>query len=153
MSFVPFLQAAGQGASNAQGQLPSLIITVVAMIAIFYFFLIRPQKKKEAEAKNMLANLKKGDKVVTIGGVYGTVFAVKDKTIVLKVDDNAKIEFSKNAISGLASVVDADPKAAKAKEEPKAVKEESKAELSDTQAPAEEKKAPAKKRTTKKEAK
>ena len=96
MSFSTLLQtAAASGASPAGtgGSLVSLALTVVAMIAIFYFFLIRPQKKQENETKKMLAALKKGDKIVTIGGIYGTVSSVKENSVVVKVDDNAKIEF------------------------------------------------------------
>ena len=102
MSFSTLLQtAAASGASPAGtgGSLVSLALTVVAMIAIFYFFLIRPQKKQENETKKMLAALKKGDKIVTIGGIYGTVSSVKENSVVVKVDDNAKIEFTKSAIS------------------------------------------------------
>ena len=102
MSFSTLLQtAAASGASPAGtgGSLVSLALTVVAMIAIFYFFLIRPQKKQENETKKMLAVLKKGDKIVTIGGIYGTVSSVKENSVVVKVDDNAKIEFTKSAIS------------------------------------------------------
>ena len=102
MSFSTLLQtAAASGASPAGtgGSLVSLALTVVAMIAIFYFFLIRPQKKQENETKKMLTALKKGDKIVTIGGIYGTVSSVKENSVVVKVDDNAKIEFTKSAIS------------------------------------------------------
>lgn len=97
MSVLNLLQAAGTPAGG--GSLGSLALTVVAMIAIFYFFLIRPQKKQEAEAKKMLEALKKGDKIVTIGGIHGSVFAVKESTVVVKVDDSTKIEFTKNAIA------------------------------------------------------
>ncbi len=79
----------------------SLIVTVVLMIAIFYFFLIRPQSKRQKETEKMLAALKKGDKVVTIGGIHGTVTSTKEKTVVLKVDDNTKIEFSRTAIASV----------------------------------------------------
>ena len=102
MSFSTLLQtAAASGASPAGtgGSLVSLALTVVAMIAIFYFFLIRRQIKQENETKKMLAALKKGDKIVTIGGIYGTVSSVKENSVVVKVDDNAKIEFTKSAIS------------------------------------------------------
>jgi len=99
MSFLSLLQAAG-GASTT-GSFMSLIVTVVLMIAIFYFFLIRPQSKRQKETEKMLAALKKGDKVVTIGGIHGTVTSTKEKTVVLKVDDNTKIEFSRTAIASV----------------------------------------------------
>ena len=99
MSFLSFLQVAG-GASTT-GSFMSLMVTVVMMIAIFYFFLIRPQSKRQKETEKMLAALKKGDKVVTIGGIHGTITSVKEKTVVLKVDDNAKIEFNRTAIASV----------------------------------------------------
>lgn len=99
MSFLSFLQVAS-GASTT-GSFMSLMVTVVMMIAIFYFFLIRPQSKRQKETEKMLAALKKGDKVVTIGGIHGTITSVKEKTVVLKVDDNAKIEFNRTAIASV----------------------------------------------------
>ncbi len=75
----------------------------VAIIAIFYFLIYRPQKKRDKEAKDMIAAMKKGDRVVTIGGIHGTIVTVKDKTVVIKVDDSARIEFSKEAISSVVS--------------------------------------------------
>lgn len=121
MSYLPLLQAAPSNVSTT-GSFGSLIVTVVLMIGIFYFFLIRPQNKKQKEMEKMLAALKKGDKVVTIGGIHGVVSSVKEKTIILKVDDNAKLEFNRSAI---ASVVN--PEAEKKADE-KAAKSEAKAE-------------------------
>ena len=62
--------------------IPTLLM-LVAMIAIFYFMLIRPQRKKDKAVKNMLSNLKVGDRICTIGGFYGTIAAIKDDTITL----------------------------------------------------------------------
>lgn len=90
--------AQAAGASGAAGG-SSMLIMILAMVAIFYFLAIRPQKKREKETKNMLAAMKKGDKVQSIGGIRGTVVAVKENTVLVKIDDNAKIEFAKNAIS------------------------------------------------------
>lgn len=109
MSFVNLLQTAAAPA----GQMGSLVFTIVAMILIFYFFLIRPQKKQEKETKKMLNALKKGDKIVTIGGIYGTIFNVTESTVVIKVDDNTKIEFSKTAVSRV--IADEDKKVAEKK--------------------------------------
>ena len=98
MSFVSFLQAAA-GSASTTGSLTSLIVTVAMMIGIFYFFLIRPQNKKQKETENMLKSLKKGDKVITIGGIHGTVSSVDEKTVILKVDDNTKIKFNLTAVA------------------------------------------------------
>ncbi len=113
MSFISLLQAAG-----AQGQGLSLIVTMVLMIAIFYFFLIRPQSKRQKETEKMLAALKKGDKVVTIGGIHGTITSVKENTVVLKVDDNAKIEFNRTAVASLEKSESEPPAQKKAEETP-----------------------------------
>lgn len=83
-----------QGAQSMTG-----IFFIVAMVAIMYFLIIRPQKKQEKETKQMLAKLSKGDKIVTIGGIYGVVSSVKDNSVVVKVDTDAKIEVTKTAIA------------------------------------------------------
>ncbi len=97
------LGASEVGASGGSGQMVTTFITFGLVILIFYFLIIRPQNKKQKEAKKMLSALKKGDKVVSIGGVHGTVVSVKEQTTVVKVDDNTKLEFSKSAISSVVS--------------------------------------------------
>ena len=89
--------------STSSASLTSSLIMFALIILIFYFLIYRPQKKRDKEAKAMLAAMKKGDKVVTIGGIHGTIVTVKDKTVVVKVDDSARIEFSKEAISSVTS--------------------------------------------------
>jgi preprotein translocase subunit YajC len=69
------------------------------MLVIFYFLLIRPQKAKEKEHQKMLAALDKNDEVVTTGGIHGTIVAVKDRTVTIRVDENVKIEIEKNCIA------------------------------------------------------
>jgi preprotein translocase subunit YajC len=82
----------------AQGQLLNLM-PIVLIFVIFYFLLIRPQKKAQEEHKKMIAALKKNDEVVTSGGIHGIIVNVKDSTVMLRVDDNVKIEVQKNSIS------------------------------------------------------
>ena len=89
--------------SASSASLTSSLIMFALIILIFYFLIYRPQKKRDKEAKAMLAAMKKGDKVVTIGVIHGTIVTVKDKTVVIKVDDSARIEFSKEAISSVIS--------------------------------------------------
>lgn len=72
-------------AASPVASLLGMFIPMVLMIAIFYFLLIRPQRKKDKKVKDMLANLKKGDRVTTIGGIYGTILNIKDETITLAV--------------------------------------------------------------------
>ena len=66
---------------------------------IFYFMLYKPQKKEQQKRASMLGALKKGDKVITVGGMYGVVTAIDDKKIVLKVADKVEIEFVKTAVN------------------------------------------------------
>jgi preprotein translocase subunit YajC len=85
---------------SAQNPLLSLA-PVLLIFVIFYFLLIRPQKKTQDEHKKMVASLKKNDEVITSGGIHGTIVNVKDHTLMLRVDDNVKIEVQKNSISHL----------------------------------------------------
>ena len=84
----------GQAANPIMNLVPILLIFV-----IFYFLLIRPQKKAQDAHKKMVAALKKNDDVITSGGIHGTIVNVKDATVMLRVDDNVKIEVQKNSIS------------------------------------------------------
>ena len=79
-------EAASTGEATAgagAGGLVSTIVMMVLMVAVFYFLLIRPQRKKDKQVKNMLAALKVGDRICTIGGLYGTIAALKDDTVTL----------------------------------------------------------------------
>lgn len=92
------------------------IIMLVAMVAIFYFLLIRPENKKKKAVTEMRNSLKVGDEITTIGGVVGTICAIKDETIVMETGaDRVRIEFTKWAIStkGTQSSQDAAPEASK----------------------------------------
>jgi len=86
-------------AANPTGQMISTLVTFGLVFVVFYFLIIRPQNKKQKDMKKMIEGVKKGDKIVTIGGVHGTVHAVKEGTIVVKVDEDCKIEFSKSAVA------------------------------------------------------
>jgi preprotein translocase subunit YajC len=94
-----FLQDAAAAAGT--GSLLVSMLPIFLIFVIFYFFIIRPQNKKQKETDKMIAALKKGDKVVTIGGIHGTVAQTKEKTVIIKVDDNTKIEFTRSAISSV----------------------------------------------------
>ena len=101
MSFIPFLQAGGAASASTSGSLGITLLPFLAIFVIFYFFLIRPQNKKQKETQKMLDALKKGDKVITIGGIHGTVSSVKENTVIVKVDDDCKLEFNRTAISSV----------------------------------------------------
>ena len=100
MDIMFFLQDAAAAAAGTGSLLVSML-PILLIFVIFYFFIIRPQNKKQKETDKMIAALKKGDKVVTIGGIHGTVAQTKEKTVIVKVDDNAKIEFSRSAIASV----------------------------------------------------
>lgn len=88
-------------AATPQGvsMFPSLLM-IVAMIAVFYFMLIRPENKKKKAAEEMRGSLKAGDVITTIGGIVGTICAVKEKTIVIETGaDRVRVEFAKWAVS------------------------------------------------------
>ena len=82
-SNVAYAEAAAEATTTAGGDMVSMIIMIVAMVAIFYFLMIRPQRKKDKAVKDMLSSLKNGDRICTIGGFYGTITHIKDDTITL----------------------------------------------------------------------
>ena len=82
--------AAGSGFSS--------IILIVAFIAIFYFFMVRPQQKKQKEINKFRSELNNGDRVITAGGIYGIIKDIKDNYIILEIADNVRIKIDKNSI-------------------------------------------------------
>lgn len=87
------LQGAGSGIE------PSFFIMMGLVMVVMYFFMIRPQTKKAKEQKNFINEIKKGDKVVTIGGIHGRVVKVNEDTLLLEVDGNTKLKIEKSVIS------------------------------------------------------
>ena len=84
--------------SNAVSPLVQFFPLVLIFI-IFYFLLIRPQKQKEKEHQKMLMGIDKNDQVVTLSGIHGTVVTVKEKTLILRIDENVKMEIEKNSVA------------------------------------------------------
>ena len=119
MSFVPLFLQAADPAQPQQGSLLMSVLPFILIIAIFYFFIIRPQNKKQKETEKMINALKKGDKVVTIGGIHGVVTSTKEKTVTVKVDSNTTVECNLSAIATAIA-----HKNVKAKPEKKAKKSE-----------------------------
>ncbi len=74
------------------------LVMIVALIAIFYFFMIRPQQKKQKEIKKFREGLNVGDRVITAGGIYGKIRAVKETTITLEIADNVRITIDKGSV-------------------------------------------------------
>ena len=91
-------------AQAAQGQQPNFLVQMAPLIfifVIFYFLLIRPQQKKQKEHQKLISAVKTGDQVVTNAGIHGTVANVKDKTVIIKIADNVKVEFDRGAIAAV----------------------------------------------------
>lgn len=99
---VAYAQAAAPAAAASQAEQMLHMVAVLAItVGIFYFMIIRPQQKKQKETEAMLSAVRKGDRVLTVGGVFGTVIGrkgEKDEVVVLKVADDVKMEFSKASI-------------------------------------------------------
>ena len=87
-----------QAAQPAQGGGWSMWIMLALIFVVMWFFMIRPQRKQQKELQNFRDALKKGDKVVTIGGIYGTIAEVKEDSVLIEVDSNVKIRVSKQAL-------------------------------------------------------
>lgn len=93
MNYLLMAQPAGAQPNPWMSFMPLIII-----IVIFYFFMIRPQMKRQKELRNFRDSLAKGDKVVTTGGIYGKIVEIKDNTVIMQVDDNVNIRVDKAAI-------------------------------------------------------
>ncbi|MEZ4774068.1 MAG: preprotein translocase subunit YajC [Bacteroidia bacterium] len=91
------LQTTETGASGGLGGMEQFLF-FGGIIAIFYFFMIRPQQKRAKEERQFRENLNKGDKVVTIGGIYGQIESIDEKSVLVKVDTNVKLRFEKAAL-------------------------------------------------------
>ena len=102
MFFESLAYAQGSQAPAAPAWLAGVmnLVPFVAIFAIFYFLLIKPQQKKQKEQEELIKNLKKNDKVLTQGGIYGSVSELAEDWIMLRVNDKVEIKFSRNAISG-----------------------------------------------------
>ena len=99
MLYTILLQAASGAPASGGASGWSSMIMILLIIAIFYFFMIAPQQKKQKKINAFRDNLKNGDKVVTIGGIYGRIREIKDNTVILEVADGVRIKFDKSAIS------------------------------------------------------
>jgi len=102
---IVYAQDGGGGAAQPGGSpLGGTMFMMVIMFAIIYFLMLRPQQKRDRQRREMLAALGKGDRVITNGGIYGTIVGLSDKTVVLKVSDDPvmKLEFARGAVSQVA---------------------------------------------------
>ena len=107
--------------TTTQGGGMTSLIMIVAMIAVFYFLMIRPENKRKKEAEQLRSAVKTGDEIVTIGGIIGTVVNVKDEKIVIETSaDQVRIELAKGAISSNETATAAAKAEAKKRQEEKA---------------------------------
>ena len=94
LAFAAMQSPSGQGGGSAMVQ----VAFFAAIFAIFYFLLIRPQQKQKKDREAMLSTVKKGDRVVTTGGLHGTVVGLNEQTVTLKVADSVKLDFDRTAL-------------------------------------------------------
>ena len=136
--------ASTPGAASGTG-MGSTILMIVLMIAIFYFLMIRPENKRKKQAEEMRSSLKKGDWLTTIGGVYGRVVSITDRTVVIETsEDRVRVEFLKSAIGQVGTLdeqaaaqqrpVKKDKKAVEEKAKEKAVEAPAETESDDSDA-------------------
>lgn len=87
-----------QATDSAQGGQASFLIMMILIFVVMWLFMIRPQRKQQKELENFRNNLKKGDKIITAGGIYGTIDEIKDRYVVIKVDGETKLRVDKSSI-------------------------------------------------------
>jgi preprotein translocase subunit YajC len=95
---IPVLVMGSPSQSGGAGGIAASILPIAAMIAILWFLLIRPQKKEQQRHLEMVKNLKKGDEVVTVGGIYGRIMSLDAEKISLKVSDSVKIDVERSKV-------------------------------------------------------
>ena len=89
-----FFQSSGGSGSSFMALWPFL-----AIFAIMYFLILRPQQKKQKKHQQMIGELKKGDKIITAGGIHGSIVGIKEQTIIVKVDENVKLELTRSSVA------------------------------------------------------
>jgi len=98
MILYSILQAAAPAAGQQPGGGPMFWVMILLIFGVMYFFMIRPQRKQQKEMEKFRNELKKGDKVVTAGGIYGTIADIQDRTVLLKVDGEVKLRVDKASL-------------------------------------------------------
>ncbi|MGA3113011.1 MAG: preprotein translocase subunit YajC [Syntrophobacteraceae bacterium] len=122
MNFAGLAYAAEAQAQDAAGGVAGLfnlgnpMFLMIAMLAIFYFLLIRPQQKRAKEQKQMLANLQKGDTIFTVGGLRGRITGLDENVITVEIADKVRVKVNRSAVGGLVSKGEAAPEKEPAKE-------------------------------------
>jgi len=97
LQFLLFAQPSGEEGGGGSGM--SMLLMLGAIILVFYFFMIRPQQKKQKQMQNFREALKRGDKIITIGGIHGKITDVQDNTFIIEVEDGTKLRIEKAAVA------------------------------------------------------
>jgi len=100
MSLMPYIMLGAPAGGEANPI--AMFLPLILIFIVFYFFIIRPQKKKEDSRKKMIEAIVKGDRVITIGGVHGTVNQVDETSVLVQVDNNTKLRIERSALSSVA---------------------------------------------------
>lgn len=95
---------AAEGGAAQQGGLMGMLFPLAIFVLIFYFFIIRPQKKRDKQQKNMIDSIARGDQIITIGGFYGTVREVRDDSFQIEIAEGVRVTILKSAVQGKRSV-------------------------------------------------
>jgi preprotein translocase subunit YajC len=99
LNFVDFVVKEGSQAAQPQASAFGMLVPMIAVFVIFYFMLIRPQKKQQEKHQKMITEIKKGDKVITSSGILGEIFSVEEKFFVLTIAEKTKIKILKSQIA------------------------------------------------------
>ena len=84
-------------------------LPIILIVVVFYFFIIRPQQKRQKERQKLLNSVKKGDKIITAGGIHGTVEGVTDATLLVRISDNIKVTLERSSVSTIVGLTDNEP--------------------------------------------
>ncbi len=117
-----FGQAGGAAAPGGGGLLATPLVPIILMLGVMWFFLIRPQQKKQKEHREMLVSLKKGDRIITSGGLYGRITGLTEASLTIEIADKVRVKVSRAHVAGLAQATPQAPAEAPAKEKPEADK-------------------------------
>ena len=98
MTGVAYAMGSNPAGGQAGGAGYMQIVFIVAVIAIFYFILIRPQQKRAKQHKDFLGNLKKGDKIITSGGLYGTITGISDDSVTIEIAEKVRVKIDKGTV-------------------------------------------------------
>ena len=99
LSWILLMAPPSDGAAGGGGGMIQTVIMFGTMAFIFFFMIYRPQKKRQKERAELLSKMDKGDKVVTNGGMHGTISAIEENTVLVQVSENTKIRFDKSAVN------------------------------------------------------